>query len=304
MLRFSLNSPKFLVEYTKLIFVLVNNNMKIRYISFLMILVAFLSACSTQKKVIGNLTGPNPERARFESVIANNYKYEALQSKVKLSMGSSSLNGKICLESGKRLCLLVNAPLLGFEVARIEATADSAILVDKFDKAYTVVPLGELTQMEALAGHEMEALECLMLGRIFIPGKGQATSKDYGLLTWSTPTNAAGENPLSTGVYKGKNYDLAYTINSLGQLTSTSLTMADGKKAVWQYASYKELEKKSLPASETIKASNNEDKELQAGISFTNPTLGESTWRDFEPNASFRRVTLKELGEILKKMTK
>lgn len=278
--------------------------MKIRYISFLMILVAFLSACSTQKKVIGNLTGPNPERARFESVIANNYKYEALQSKVKLSMGSSSLNGKICLESGKRLCLLVNAPLLGFEVARIEATADSAILVDKFDKAYTVVPLGELTQMEVLAGHEMEALECLMLGRIFIPGKGQATSKDYGLLTWSTPTNAAGENPLSTGVYKGKNYDLAYTINSLGQLTSTSLTMADGKKAVWQYASYKELEKKSLPASETIKASNNEDKELQAGISFTNPTLGESTWRDFEPNASFRRVTLKELGEILKKMTK
>lgn len=278
--------------------------MKIRYISFLMILVAFLSACSTQKKVIGSLTGPNPERARFESVIANNYKYEALQSKVKLSMGSSSLNGKICLESGKRLCLLVNAPLLGFEVARIEATADSAILVDKFDKAYTVVPLGELTQMEALAGHEMEALECLMLGRIFIPGKGQATSKDYGLLTWSTPTNAAGENPLSTGVYKGKNYDLAYTINSLGQLTSTSLTMADGKKAVWQYASYKELEKKSLPASETIKASNNEDKELQAGISFTNPTLGESTWRDFEPNASFRRVTLKELGEILKKMTK
>lgn len=278
--------------------------MKIRYISFLIILVAFLSACSTQKKVIGNLTGPNPERARFESVIANNYKYEALQSKVKLSMGSSSLNGKICLESGKRLCLLVNAPLLGFEVARIEATADSAILVDKFDKAYTVVPLGELTQMEALAGHEMEALECLMLGRIFIPGKGQATSKDYSQLTWSTPTNAGGENPLSTGVYKGKNYDLAYTINSLGQLTSTSLTMADGKKAVWLYASYKELEKKSLPASETIKASNNEDKELQAGISFTNPTLGESTWRDFEPNASFRRVTLKELGEILKKMTK
>lgn len=278
--------------------------MKIKYISFLIILVAFLSACSTQKKAIGKLTGPNPERARFEAVIANNYKYEALQSKVKLSMGSSSLNGKFCLESGKRLCMLVNAPLLGFEVARLEATADSAILVDKFDKVYTVVPLGELTQMEALSGHEMEALECLMLGRIFIPGKGQATSKDYGQLTWSTPTDPAGENPLTTGVYKGKNYDLAYTINSQGQLTSTSLTMADGKKAVWQYASYKEVDKKNLPVSETIKASNSEKKELQAGISFTNPTLGESSWRDFEPNASYRRVTLQELGEILKKIAK
>ncbi len=275
--------------------------MKIKYFSFLLIIVTLLSACSTKKKVIGSLTGPNPERARFEAVVANNFKYEALQSKVKLSMGSSSLSGKICLESGKRLCLLVNAPLLGFEVARIEATADSAILVDKFDKVYTVVPLGELTKMEALAGREMEALECLMLGRIFIPGKGLATSKDYGLLTWSTP---AGEDPLSTGVYKGQNYELAYAINSSGQLTSTSLTMADGKTAVWQYPSYQEVAKKNLPVSELIKATNSDQKELQAGISFSNPTVGESTWRDFEPNASFRRVTLQELGEILKKITK
>lgn len=276
--------------------------MKIKYFSFLLILVTLLSACSSQKKVIGSLTGPNPERARFEAVVANHYKYEALQSKVKVSMGSSSLNGKFCLESGKRLCLSVNAPLLGFEVARIEATADSAILVDKFDKVYTVVTLGELTKMEALAGHEMEALECLMLGRIFIPGKGQATSKDYGTMEWSTATS--GDDPLSTGVYKGKNYDLAYTINSSGQLTSTSLTMSDGNKAVWQYASYQEVDKKKLPVSELIKATSNEKKELQAGISFSNPTLGESTWRDFEPNASYRRVTLQELGEILKKITK
>lgn len=276
--------------------------MKIKYFSFLLILVTLLSACSSQKKVIGSLTGPNPERARFEAVVANHYKYEAVQSKVKVSMGSSSLNGKFCLESGKRLCLSVNAPLLGFEVARIEATADSAILVDKFDKVYTVVTLGELTKMEALAGHEMEALECLMLGRIFIPGKGQVTSKDYGTMEWSTATS--GDDPLSTGVYKGKNYDLAYTINSSGQLTSTSLTMSDGNKAVWQYASYQEVDKKKLPVSELIKATSNEKKELQAGITFSNPTLGESTWRDFEPNASYRRVTLQELGEILKKITK
>lgn len=278
--------------------------MKIKYISFLLILVGLLSACDTQKKLIGSLTGPNPERARFETVIGNNFKYEALQSKVKLSMGSSSLSGKLCLESGKRLCLLVNAPLLGFEVARIEATADSAILVDKFDKVYTVVPLGELTKMEALAGHEMEALECLMLGRIFIPGKGQATSKDYSLLTWSSPKNAAGDNPLTTGLYKGKNYELAYTINAQGQLMNTSLTMADGKKAVWQYATYQQVDKKNLPVAELIKASNSDKKQIEAGISFTNPALGESSWRDFEPNASYRRVTLQELGEVLKNITK
>lgn len=266
--------------------------------------VALLSACSTHKTAIGSLTGPNPERARFETVVANHYKYDALQSKVKFTMGSTSLNGKLCLESGKRLCLSANAPLLGFEVARIEATADSAVLVDKFDKVYTVVTLSELTKMEALAGHEMEALESLMLGRIFIPGKGLATSKDYSQFNWSTPTNAAGDNPLTTGVYKGNNYDLAYTINAQGQLMNTSLTMSDGKKAVWQYATYEVIDKKNIATTELIKATNSNKKELQAGMTLSNPTLGESTWRDFEPSASYRRVTLEEFGEILKSIAK
>ncbi len=278
--------------------------MQIKYLSVCLLVLTLLSSCATKKPSVGSLTGPNPERARFETVIANHYKYEALQSKVKLSMGKSSLNGKICIESGKRLCLSANAPLLGFEVARIEATRDSAIIVDKYDKIYTVVQLSELTKMEALEGHEMEALECLLLGRIFIPGKGQATGKDYSLLTWTTPQSDTGDNLISTGVYTGKNYSLAYSINALGQLVNTSLTTADGNKAVWQYTAYGEVDKKPFATSESVVATNTDKKELQAGLSFTNPSFGESTWRDFEPTSSYRRVTLKEFGEVLKKLAK
>lgn len=274
----------------------------LKYLSLIMMLIVLMTSCKSTKNFTKDLNGPNPERARFESVVANHYKYEALQSKVKLSMGKSSLNGRICIESGKRFCLLANAPLLGFEVARIEATRDSVLLVDKFDKIYTVITLGELTKMEALEGHEMEALEALMLGRIFIPGKGQATSKDYESLKWSTPATAEPASSISTGVYKGKNYELAYTINAQGQLMQTSLTTSDGKKAVWQYTSFQEVDHKNVATAENIIATNAEKKELRAGISFSNPTLGESTWRDFEPTDSYRRVTLEELGEVLKKL--
>lgn len=274
----------------------------LKYLSLIMMLIVLMTSCKSTKNFTKDLNGPNPERARFESVVANHYKYEALQSKVKLSMGKSSLNGKICIESGKRFCLLANAPLLGFEVARIEATRDSVLLVDKFDKIYTVITLGELTKMEALEGHEMEALEALMLGRIFIPGKGQATSKDYESLKWSTPATTDAASSISTGVYKGKNYELAYTINAQGQLMQTSLTTSDGKKAVWQYTSFQEVDHKNVATAENIIATNAEKKELRAGISFSNPTLGESTWRDFEPTDSYRRVTLEELGEVLKKL--
>lgn len=274
----------------------------LKYLSLIMMLIVLMTSCKSTKNFTKDLNGPNPERARFESVVANHYKYEALQSKVKLSMGKSSLNGRICIESGKRFCLLANAPLLGFEVARIEATRDSVLLVDKFDKIYTVITLGELTKMEALEGHEMEALEALMLGRIFIPGKGQATSKDYESLKWSTPATTDAASSISTGVYKGKNYELAYTINAQGQLMQTSLTTSDGKKAVWQYTSFQEVDHKNVATAENIIATNAEKKELRAGISFSNPTLGESTWRDFEPTDSYRRVTLEELGEVLKKL--
>ena len=274
----------------------------LKYLSLIMMLIVLMTSCKSTKNFTKDLNGPNPERARYEAVVANHYKYEALQSKVKLSMGKSSLNGRICIESGKRFCLLANAPLLGFEVARIEATRDSVLLVDKFDKIYTVITLGELTKMEALEGHEMEALEALMLGRIFIPGKGQATSKDYESLKWSTPATTDAASSISTGVYKGKNYELAYTINAQGQLMQTSLTTSDGKKAVWQYTSFQEVDHKNVATAENIIATNAEKKELRAGISFSNPTLGESTWRDFEPTDSYRRVTLEELGEVLKKL--
>lgn len=276
----------------------------LKYISFIMMLVVMMTSCKSHKKLIGSLTGPNSEMARYETVVAGQYKYEALQSKIKLSMGKSSLNGKICIESGKRLCLSANAPLLGFEIGRIEATRDSVLLVDKYHKIYAVIDLVDITMMDALEGHEMEALECLMLGRIFIPGKGQATSKDYQLLTWSTPETEDGNYPFSTGVYAGNNYELAYTINALGQLENTTLTTRDGKKAVWQYASYGVVDNKNVATAENIIATNKENKEIRAGISFNNPSLGESTWKDFEPTASYRRVTFDELASMLKELAK
>lgn len=267
-------------------------------------LMLMLSSCSTKKKLIGSLTGPNPEQARFEAVVSNNFKYEALQSKVKLSMGKSGLNGKMCIETGERFCLLVNAPLLGFEVARIEATADSVILVDKMDKVYSVVTLRDLTKVEAIAGHEMEALECLMLGRIFIPGKGQATSKDYNLLNWSTPAVPGDEAPNSIGIYQGNDYTLTYSINSIGQLESTSLVTHDGNSATWKYGTHEVIDKKNIANNEQITAISKDKKELKAGLTMSNISFGESTWRDFEPNSSYRRVTISELGAIIKEMIK
>jgi hypothetical protein len=277
-----------------------------KYFSFAAILtVTFvLSSCHTPKVVTGTLTGANPEKARFEHVVQNGYKYEALQSKVKYSLGKTSLNGKMCLESGHRLCMQVNAPLIGFEVGRIEATQDSVIVVDKYDKMYAILGLGNLYDIKDINGHEMEALECLMLGRIFIPGKGQATNKDFGKLSWSTPQLADGQQGYSEGVYQSKDYSILYAIDENGRLVSTLLAVG-AKTARWEYADYIEAEDgKWLPTQEYITVTNAENKEISVGLKLTNPSLGESTWRDFEPSDSFSKVSVKEIGTRIKSLTK
>lgn len=274
--------------------------MKYAKIGALMVgIMMTLSSCHSSK-IASTLDGPNPEQARYESVVRNRFDYEAVQSKSKYTMNGMSLGGKMCLESGKRLCLQVNAPLLGFEVARVEATQDSVIIVDKYDKMYSVVRLSDLYDLEEMNGHEMEALECIMLGRIYIPGRGPATSRDYSHLKWNTPKTANGQFGNSVGTYQGRNYTLDYTIDASGRLVSTLLSMG-GRTLQIDYAEYVETEKnKWVPTQETLTATDSDKKQLSAGLSLASPQVGESTWRDFEPTSSYRKVEVQDLVKTVK----
>lgn len=279
-------------------------DMKLSKLIFLMLAVLLMTSCHSSKHLATSLDGPNPEQARFESVVRNQFAYDALQSKSKYSVGGTTLSGKLCLESGKRLCVLVNAPVLGFEVARVEASQDSVVIVDKFDKMYSVVNLADLYELDELRGHEMEALECIMLGRIYIPGLGVARSRDYSKLKWTTAKKADGTNGNSEGVYEGRNYTLCYSIDATGRLASTLLTMG-GRSLVWEYADYIEAGKGNwVPTRETVTAKGGSGKKMSAGIALNGPQLEESTWRDFEPSSSYRKVQVEELINTVKGMMK
>lgn len=270
----------------------------------LLSLILFLTGCRSQKIGVKDQSTVTPEKTRFESVVQNSFSFEALQSKTKYTLGSTSLNGKMCLESGKRLCLQVNAPLLGFEIARVEATQEQILLVDKYDKVYCAFQLSDIYQIEEISGHELEALECLMLGRIYIPGKGVAKRRDYKSLTWTTPKLADGTYGVSEALYQGNDYSLLYRIDASGRLVSTRLTVGN-KSALWEYAEYREVQKnKFVPVRETITAMDAGNEKFTAGLSLNSPELGESTWRNFEPNNSYREVSLQEMLEIVKQLGK
>ena len=263
-----------------------------------------MTACRSAK-IASNLDGPHPEQARFEHVVKyQQYGYEAMQSKSKYHMGSSSLGGRLCLESGKRLCLLVNAPLLGFEIARVEASQDSIVVVDKYDKQYSVVDPSTLYNLPELQGHELEAIECIVMGRIYIPGQGPATARDYKYLDWATPTRADGTLGNTVGVYQGSGYTLRYDIDAQGRLACTTLTM-DHRTVKCEYTGYQEVEKgKWMPTSDDVTVIGASGKQVRVGLSLTSPELGESTWRDFEPSSSYKRVEIDEMVKTAKTLIK
>lgn len=262
-----------------------------------------LTGCRSSK-VASSLDGAHPEQARYESVVRNRFDYDALQSKTRFSLGSTSLNGKMCLESGKRLCLQVNAPLLGFEIARVEASQQSVLVVDKYDKLYCEERLADLYELDELKGHEMEALECIVLGRIYLPGRGVASARDYKMLNWSTPTLPNGAMGNTIGVYTGRNYSLRYDIAPNGRLASTQLTVGN-RSLLLEYDEYQEVGKDQwVPVRETITATGSDGKQIKAGLTLNNPETGESTWRDFEPTSGYRKVTASELVNKVKGMVK
>lgn len=267
-----------------------------KYLYILSLLSLFvITSCKSKQSAAEISPELKTEQAMFGQVIANHFSFEAVQSKIKLGLGKNNLNGKICLESNKRFGMLINAPLIGFEIGRVEATKEVIILVDKFDKVYSNITLKDLSMPQALVGHEAEALEALFLARIYLPGKGLATIKDFASFKWEK----------KTAIYKDPDYRLIYSFGENGMLSSTELVSNDGKSVKWEYDEYRELESgKFMPSNQSVNIRDEKGEGYSFSLNITNPSLGESTWREFKPTSSFREVTITELGETLKKHAK
>lgn len=270
-----------------------------RYIYIALVMaVSMLTSCKSKKGLTSNSLDQQTEQALFANVVNNNFEYEAVQSKVKIGMGKVSLNGKFCLESGKMFGVIINAPLIGFELGRIEASDKEILLIDKFDKAYCSVTLADMNMPQALVGHEAEAFECLILGRLYLPGKGQASMKDFNSFSWKMDS-------VAVATYKDPDYTLTYRFGNNGMIAATKLTSTDNKWVEWNYSNYIEVEKgKVMPLNHNIEICDEEGDKSTFMLIINNPTLGESTWRPIKNITSYKKVTITELGETLRKHAK
>lgn len=255
-----------------------------------------LAGCYSNKNVATGTANQTQAKVRYEAAVGQNFDYDCLQSKVKYLFEGKSLSGKMNLEHGKRLCL--TATVLGIEVARIEANTEWVYIVDKFDKVYAEVPIAEFASRMGLQEEaKLETLEALLLGRMYLPGKGEAKASDFKQFVW----NAAEKNGVC-GQYKATKYALTYFIDADNNLCKTQVEVPSNDMTfTWSYTSYQEAGKGKMPSAETLQGQS-PSLNLSAQITMGTPTLSKKGWNSFTPASNYKKVSVTDLVEMIKNL--
>lgn len=277
---------------------------KLFYIIFCLAIV-LLSSCTSKKKLPksgdtdqNNLGKPalTVEKNRFEEALNTAYDFKLLQSRAKYSLGDKSLSGRLNVERGKRLCMTVT--VLGIEVARVEADQKKVVIVDKFDKLYTELSIEEFASQFGLQDEmQYDALECLLLGRMFVPGSGEAEAKDFKKINWSNQ-----EGRLLGDISKPK-YVLSYVLGEDNRLAETIVKANRGGSEAsigCKYSGYQSIEGGEFATSETLEL-RSADKNIKANLSLSAPTLGKA-WTSFQPNEAYKKATIQEIMNAIKNL--
>lgn len=264
-----------------------------------LMMTLLMTGCRSSKNMVPGMGREELAAAkdRYESVLGRNFEYEYLQAKVKYSLDGKALSGKLNIEHGKHLSMTVT--LLGIEVARIEADQEYVTVVDKVDKAYAKVPIAEAAAKIGLEDEaKLEAVEALLLGRIFLPGKGLAAKGDFAKFVWYPMEN----NELQAD-YEAERYQLSYVMSPDNYLVATQVKVPSKESTfVWEYASPTSVEKGSMPTSEILSISGARSLSAQLGIS--DPSVSKKTWKAFTPSSNYKQVSFAELIEIVKNIRK
>lgn len=272
---------------------------------FLLLSIAvLLSSCTSKKKVVNPTSNPEAEaaqamesaiqRGRFEESLGKSGDFNLLQLRTKYSLGDKSLSGRLNVEKGKRLCMTVT--VLGIEVARVEANDKSVVVVDKFDKLYTELSIEDFAAQFGLKDEmQYDALECLLLGRMFIPGTGEARAKDFNKLEWSI------DNGMLIGELSKQKYTLSYIVDEDNRLARTVVSaQREGVDAsiACTYSGYQSVENGELAMNESfaLKAQN---LNLKADLSLSSPIVGKA-WTAFVPSAAYKKVSIQEIIAAIK----
>lgn len=152
------------------------------------------------------------------------WEFVELSGKLRLDDAPVSPSLKIYMEAGRRLDISVRVPLMG-EVGRIQATADSLLLVNKMKKLYWSGSMEEVTR-EYPGG--IGILQSVLLGRTVIFGEGPADTGMASMLSFY-PDDEEGWLLMPKDRYQPRGARYGYVIQSDGRPAALVVELEDSE---------------------------------------------------------------------------
>ena len=265
---------------------------------FLLVLMASCSSTKTIKKS-HSIEGVT-ETEYLETVIDNAGGWDALTAKMTLAIdlegkGATKVNGTLRIKKGEVVQMSI-APFLGIEVARAEISPDGVLVIDRVNKRYVQVSFAEVKAL-ANADLDFHTLQALFLNELFLPGKGNLTSRD---------ASAFRVEPVADGVElevkRSKRFSYRFLTDAPDALLKEScIGLKDTPYLLrWAYGDFRFLEQRKFPADMKVSFEGGK-KPVKASFALSRLSTNADWESRTEVSPKYERV---ELADILKLLIK
>ena len=263
------------------------------------LMVVLLASCSATKSIKKSHSIEGMTETEFvENVIENAGRWEALTAKLSLDLegkGATKVSGTLRIKKGEVIQMSI-APLLGIEVARAEISPNGILVVDRMNKRYVEVSFAEVKAL-AKADLDFHTLQALFLNELFLPGKGDLTSRDAS--SFKVEPEAEG---VWLNVKRAKRFGYHFLTEAPEALLKESYIGLNGTPygLRWKYDDFRALGRKQFPVDMKL-AFEGGKKPVKAAFALSRLSTNGDWEAHTEVSRKYEKVELEEILKILLK---
>lgn len=221
-------------------------------IAILLLSVVLLVSCRSKMIVQSDMGQRLSGEAQLEAVIVNTPVFDSFSSRLRMTVPLKKndyvISGTLKMQRDALIQISFLLPVIRTEIARIEISPDRILAIDRMNKRYASVPVGELREIFHTEV-DFPMLQSLFTNTIFLPGKYALTRKDYSSFTVYPEGNE--EITLS-----GKSREFIYSfLTSLetNRLVGSSIETHSSSYCLrWNYSNFVPVGATTFPSEMTI----------------------------------------------------
>lgn len=266
------------------------------------------SASSATRPTVGKGQQSEPiQKLTFVQKVSDNKVYSknitgSLDFTIQMGSKSISVPGSLKMRKDEVIRIVLQAPVLGFEVGRLEFTPKYVLIIDRIHKEYIKADYNQVDFIQK-QGVNFYSLQALFWNQLLLPGTQKVTESD--LKKFDANLGVSGENvPVS---FKQGNMTYTWQANrNSGRITQADVnyqTSGSLSNLHIDYSNFKSVGVKYFPATQKLTFKTNatqKQQELKMEFSM-NEVKTDSNWEtETQVSSKYKQVSPEDvLGKIM-----